>query len=115
MRFLEKIKFQSSKTKTFGFFFITDIEAQIRDIQTKKKEIAKSQSDQGVSLLDKGGFFDTDLYDDGTGKDKYEGYNTSIATNDEVEEDEDEGMPVQQKKASYTAPKNVMKEIAKVS
>ncbi|KAL5278450.1 SF3B1 family protein [Megaselia abdita] len=89
-----------------------DIEAQIRDIQTKKKEIQKTQNDQGVSLLDKGGFFDTDLYDDGAGKDKYEGYNTSIATNDEIEEDEDEGLPVQQKR-SYTAPKNVMKEIAK--
>uniref|UniRef100_T1GC26 Uncharacterized protein n=1 Tax=Megaselia scalaris TaxID=36166 RepID=T1GC26_MEGSC len=91
-----------------------DIEAQIRDIQTKKKEIQKTQSDQGVSLLDKGGFFDTDLYDDGAGKDKYEGYNTSIATNDEMEEDEDEGLPVPQKRTSYTAPKSVMKEVAKI-
>lgn len=94
-------------------FRFADIEAQIRDIQTKKKEIQKTQNDQGVSLLDKGGFFDTDLYDDGTGKDKYEGYNTTIT--DEVEEDEDEGLPVQQKRISYTAPKNVMKEIAKVN
>lgn len=59
--------------------FFPDIEAQIRDIQTKKKEIQKTQNDSsGISLLDKGGFFDTDLYDDGAGKDKYEGYNTTI-------------------------------------
>lgn len=92
---------------------LPDIEAQIRDIQSKKKEIQKTQNDQGVSLLDKGGFFDTDLYDDGAGKDKYEGYNTTIT--DEIEEDEDEGLPVQQKRTSYTAPKSLMKEIAKVS
>lgn len=54
------------------------------------------------------------MYDDGAGKDKYEGYNTSIATNDEMEEDEDEGLPVPQKRTSYTAPKSVMKEVAKV-
>ncbi|XP_004535089.1 splicing factor 3B subunit 1 [Ceratitis capitata] len=89
-----------------------DIEAQIADIQTKKKEIQKS-SVTGVGLLDTGGFYDTDLYDEsgGKGKNRYEGYNTSIAANDEMDEDEDDGFPVPQKRTTYTAPSSVLKDV----
>ncbi|XP_018801523.1 PREDICTED: splicing factor 3B subunit 1 [Bactrocera latifrons] len=89
-----------------------DIEAQIADIQTKKKEIQKNSS-TGVGLLDSGGFYDTELYDEGGGKGKnrYEGYNTSIAANDEMDEDEDDGFPVPQKRTTYTAPISVLKDV----
>ncbi|XP_054730483.1 splicing factor 3B subunit 1 [Anastrepha obliqua] len=89
-----------------------DIEAQIADIQTKKKEIQKN-STTGVGLLDSGGFYDTELYDEGGGKGKnrYEGYNTSIAANDEMDEDEDDGFPVPQKRTAYTAPTSVLKDV----
>ncbi|XP_014097982.1 splicing factor 3B subunit 1 [Bactrocera oleae] len=89
-----------------------DIEAQIADIQTKKKEIQKNAS-TGVGLLDTGGFYDTELYDEGGGKGKnrYEGYNTSIAANDEMDEDEDDGFPVPQKRTTYTAPISVLKDV----
>lgn len=89
-----------------------DIEAQIADIQTKKKEIQKN-STTGVGLLDSGGFYDSELYDEGGGKGKnrYEGYNTSIAANDEMDEDEDDGIPVPQKRTTYTAPISVLKDV----
>ncbi|XP_037936383.1 splicing factor 3B subunit 1 [Teleopsis dalmanni] len=93
-----------------------DIDAQIADIQTKKKEIQKT-SNSGVGLLDSGGFFDTDLYDEsgGKGKSRYEGYNTSIAANDEIDEDEDEGFPVPQKRVTYTAPNSILKDVTQGS
>lgn len=93
-------------------FFFLDIEAQIADIQTKKKEIQKN-STTGVGLLDSGGFYDSELYDEGGGKGKnrYEGYNTSIAANDEMDEDEDDGIPVPQKRTTYTAPISVLKDV----
>ncbi|XP_034473159.1 splicing factor 3B subunit 1 [Drosophila innubila] len=100
-----------------------DIEAQISDIQAKKTELAKTNAAAaGVGLLDSGGFFDSDLYDDeGAGgkgkgaKGRYEGYNTSIAANDdegdEDEEEEDDGFPVPQKRTTYTAPTSVLKDV----
>lgn len=40
---------------------------------------------------------------------------TSIAANDDLDEEEDEGLPMnQQKRVSYTAPKAVLKDIAQV-
>lgn len=91
----------------------TDIEAQIQEIQNKKKELAQTSSDKGVGLLESG-YFDSELYDDGTNKkSRYEGYMTSIAANDDIDDDDDEGLPVQQKRVSYTAPKAVLKDIIK--
>lgn len=97
------------------FFFHADIEAQIADIQSKKKEVQKS-STEGVSLLDSGNFYDTDFYDEGAkAKSRYDGYHTSIAANEEADEDEDEGIPVPQKRTTYTAPKSVMNDVTQVS
>lgn len=95
------------------FYFVADIEAQILDIQQKKKELAQTQSDKGVSLLE-GGYFDSELYDDtGDKRNRYDGYMTSIAANDDVDDDEDDGLPIPQKRTSYTAPKAVLKDIVK--
>ncbi|CAH0385050.1 unnamed protein product [Bemisia tabaci] len=88
-----------------------DIEAQIRDIQARKKNIAPENGENGDEEkhvgLGASGFFDRDIYD-GTGK--YEGYVTSIAANDEV--DEDEYDPVSfSKRPGYTAPAALLNDI----
>lgn len=90
-----------------------DIEAQIADIQSKKKELAQSQAtEKGVGLLESG-YYDSELYDDGSDKKKrYEGYMTSIAANDDVDDDDDEGLPIT-KRTTYTAPKSILKDVIK--
>lgn len=83
------------------------------DIQAKKKELAQTTSDKGVGLTESG-YFDSDLYDDaGDKRNRYDGYMTSIAANDDIDDDEDEGLPIQQKRTTYTAPKAVLKDIVK--
>ena len=74
-----------------------DIEAQIREIQSKKKEIVV-EGDKGVGLGESG-YFDSEIYDSGGGKSKYDGYVTSIAANDEVD-DEEEDVGFSQKRSS---------------
>lgn len=92
-------------------FSFSDIEAQILELQAKKKELAQTTNDKGVSLLESG-YYDSELYDDATNrKSRYEGYMTSIAANDDIDEDEDDGLPVTQKRTTYTAPKAVLKDI----
>lgn len=65
------------------YTYVTDIEAQIREIQSKKKEILNSTVEKEQVALGKTGFYDQDIYDGSNNK--YDGYVTSIATNDEIE------------------------------
>lgn len=72
--------------KTYGqlkLFLLSDIEAQIRDIQEKKKSAKASAVEEDQVALGKTGFYDQDIYD-GTNN-KFDGYVTSIAANDEVD------------------------------
>lgn len=62
---------------------VTDIEAQIREIQAKKKEILNTNAEKEQVALGKSGFFDQDIYDGSNNK--FDGYVTSIAANDEIE------------------------------
>jgi len=62
---------------------IADIEAQIREIQSKKKELLNAASEKEQVALGKTGFYDQDIYD--SSNNKFDGYVTSIATNDEIE------------------------------
>lgn len=64
-------------------YIITDIEAQIREIQSKKKELLSTASEKEQVALGKTGFYDQDIYD--SSNNKFDGYVTSIATNDEIE------------------------------
>ncbi|KOB67861.1 Uncharacterized protein OBRU01_19224, partial [Operophtera brumata] len=90
------------------------IEAQIREIQSKKSELPEngSANKQGVSLADS--YYDSDIYDNsGTGgKSRYDGYVTSIAANDEVEDDDVENVPINQKRSGYTAPASLLNDVA---
>lgn len=91
---------------------ILDIEAQIREIQSKKKELPPDTDDKGVGLGESG-YFDSEIYDGGGGKNKYEGYVTSIAANDEVD-DEDEDVGFSQKRAGLGAPVALLNDVAQV-
>lgn len=93
---------------------LSDIEAQIREIQSKKKEIpVEETNDRGVGLAESG-FFDSEIYDGSAGKGKYEGYVTSIAANDEVE-DEDEDVGYSGKRTGLGAPVALLNDVAQVS
>jgi splicing factor 3B subunit 1 len=87
-----------------------DIEAQIREIQSKKKEIPVESNDKGVGLGESG-FFDSEIYDGGGGKGKYEGYVTSIAANDEIDEEE-EDVGYSQKRTGLGAPVALLNDVA---
>ncbi|KAL0842091.1 hypothetical protein ABMA28_014281 [Loxostege sticticalis] len=85
------------------------IEAQIKEIQSKKKELPENGSGKGVSL---GETYDSDIYDAQGGKSRYDGYVTSIAANDEVEDEDVENVPISQKRSGYTAPASILNDIA---
>ena len=61
---------------------MADIEAQIREIQSRKKEVIDENGDKSGVGLGESGFYDRDIYGGGG---KFEGYVTSIAANDEVD------------------------------
>lgn len=93
--------------------FFSDIETQIRDIQEKKKQLDKqTESDKGVGLLESG-YFDSELYESTNTNSKYEGYVTSIAPNEEEDDEEDEGIPLQGKR-SVNPPAALLNDVAQV-
>ena len=67
--------------------FLTDIEAQIKEIQARKKELTQNDengvTDKSRIGLGESGYFDQEIYDGGGSK--FDGYVTSIAANDEVD------------------------------
>ncbi|XP_039290962.1 LOW QUALITY PROTEIN: splicing factor 3B subunit 1 [Nilaparvata lugens] len=89
-----------------------DIEAQIKELQSRKKEINEDGLTEKERVgLGESGFYDREIYDGGG---KFEGYVTSIAANDEVDDDEfDVGPFNQNKRAGYTAPVALLNDIAK--
>lgn len=96
---------------------VADIEAQIKDIQERKKQAqAEDERDKGIGLLESG-YFDSDLYDaNGTQKGKYENYVTSIAPNEDEDEDDDEPIrPADKRTTGFGAPMAFINDIARVS
>lgn len=95
----------------------SDIEAQIKEIQERKKQAqVEEERDKGIGLLESG-YFDSDLYDgNGTQKGKYEGYVTSIAPNEDEDEDDDEPLrPSDKRTTGFGAPLAFINDIARVS
>lgn len=96
---------------------VLDIEAQIKEIQERKKQAqVEEERDKGIGLLESG-YFDSDLYDgNGTQKGKYEGYVTSIAPNEDEDEDDDEPLrPSDKRTTGFGAPMAFINDIARVS
>lgn len=107
---------QISRSSNELFFFI-DIEAQIKEIQERKKQAqVEEERDKGIGLLESG-YFDSELYDgNGTQKGKYEGYVTSIAPNEDEDEDDDEPIrPSDKRTTGFGAPMAFINDIARVS
>lgn len=96
-------------------FYFADIEAQIRDIQAKKKEVSDNNgNDKGVGLGESG-YFDSDIYDGGGNK-KYEGYVTSIAANDEADDDDEDVVSYSQKRSGgFNVNVALLNDVAQVS
>ena len=63
--------------------------------------------------LGESGYFDSEIYDSGSGKSKYEGYVTSIAANDEVDEEE-EDVGYSHKRSGIGAPVALLNDVAQV-
>ena len=102
---------KSNKDNSF-----TDIEAQIKDIQERRKaEQVQEEREKGIGLLESG-YFDSELYDgNGTQKGKYEGYVTSIAPNEDEDEDDDEPLrPADKRTTGFGAPVAFINDIARV-
>lgn len=70
------------------------------------------ESDKGVGLLESG-YFDSELYESTNTNSKYEGYVTSIAPNEEEDDEEDEGIPLQGKR-SVNPPAALLNDVAQV-
>ncbi|KAF7989065.1 hypothetical protein HCN44_007375 [Aphidius gifuensis] len=87
-----------------------DIEAQIKEIQSKKKDIQSSVTEKEQVGLGKTGYYDQDIYD-GTNN-KFDGYVTSIAANDEVEDEEFEPVSFGSKRPSFNAPAALLNDVA---
>lgn len=111
----EGTTFITPKTTFYNISIFVDIEAQIREIQSKKKEIPveTTTNEKGVGLGESG-FYDSEIYDGGGGKGKYEGYVTSIAANDDADE-EDEDVGYSQKRTGLGAPVALLNDVAQVN
>ena len=76
-------KFGLSGMEMLNDDLISDIEAQIRDLQSRKKDLTEDMKEKERVGLGESGFYDRDIYD--SGGNKYDGYVMSIAVNDEME------------------------------
>ncbi|XP_055493785.1 splicing factor 3B subunit 1 isoform X3 [Leucoraja erinacea] len=87
-----------------------DIEAQIREIQSKKAALAVEGDADGVGL-DSTGYYDQEIY--GGSDSRFEGYMTSIPANEQEEDDDDYSSPslLGQKKPGYHAPVALLNDI----
>lgn len=84
-----------------------EIERQIQEIQSKRKKTVKDVTSAKVGLTSTGGY-DMDIYT-GSGSDKFAGYFTSIAPNEEEDDDEDVG--VAPPRATFSAPSDLLNDI----
>ncbi|XP_061411677.1 splicing factor 3B subunit 1 isoform X4 [Lethenteron reissneri] len=93
-----------------------DIEAQIREIQGKRKALDDQPKDDESGVgLDSTGFFDQEIY--GGSDSRFTGYVTSIAANEVEEDDEDTvsaSLP-ENKRATYHAPAALLNDIPQAS
>lgn len=91
------------------YVYVSEIAAQVQEIQEK------SRSKVDISEKDRIGFgesgiFDSEIY--GEVQNRFDGYVTSIATNDEVEEEDYDGGVPTGGRQTFTAPAAILNEIA---
>ncbi len=115
------LNFQSNVSSPLARLLLAEFENEILAIRARRENLpdsgaldAADGAEEGevpakkdrVGMMDVG-VFDNDLYSGE--KSKFEGYHTTLAVNDEPEEDETPLLGAQ-KRATYTAPKAVMRE-----
>ena len=87
-----------------------DIEAQVQEIQARSKVDISEKDRIG---LGESGFFDSEIY--GGVQSRFDGYVTSIATNDEVDDEDDGGAigagTVTSGRQTFTAPQAILNEV----
>nr|CAG4642280.1 EOG090X00GC [Evadne anonyx] len=84
-----------------------EIEAQVQELQSRNKVDISEKDRIG---LGESGFFDSEIY--GGDQSRFDGYVTSIATNDEVEEEDYDGAVAAGGRQSFTAPSAILNDIA---
>ncbi|CAG0888335.1 unnamed protein product, partial [Cyprideis torosa] len=93
--------------------FILDIEAHVKQITEKSKKVESSAAAAKRIGLGEVGHFDKDIYGSVRAS-RYDGYVTSIAATDEVDDDDfDSAQQAGPKRTSYTAPQEFINELAK--
>lgn len=100
--------------KNFYFFFLLDdldIENEIKAQQAKRAQLTEQDISKAILNNEKhasmsGITYDTDLYT----TDKFAGYSTSLALNDEEDEDDEVYQETKRKLNSYTATKDILSE-----
>lgn len=94
---------------TFFFNFLSEIAAHAEELQSRSKVDISEKDRIGFG---ESGIFDADIYDQNKVKSRFDGYVTSIAANDEVEEDYDEAAaPSAGGRQSFTAPAAILNEM----
>jgi len=90
---------------------IEGIEAQVANIQAQRAQVVKDLPKEKDRIgLTETGVFDTDIYG---GKAKFEGYNYSIASQDDDEDDDGIANERPGQRQSYTAPVALLNDVAK--
>ncbi|CAC5379737.1 splicing factor 3B subunit 1-like isoform X1 [Mytilus californianus] len=86
-----------------------EIEEQVRNLQQKKKKLQDGGEEEETNKVGLGaeGHYDTDIY---SAHGKFEGYVTSIAPNEELDDDDDIGAGYPKRGSSYTAPLNFLND-----
>ncbi|XP_073236837.1 splicing factor 3B subunit 1-like isoform X1 [Porites lutea] len=89
-----------------------EIERQIQQIQAQRSNLPKVDIGEKVGLASVGeGGYDVEIY--GSGGNRFEGYSTDIAPNEQEEDDDDYSTTIMhQSRNSYTAPAALLNEIA---
>lgn len=98
--------YQIDLNLTTWYFIISDIEAQVQEIQSRNKVDISEKDRIG---LGESGFFDSEIY--GGDQSRFDGYVTSIATNDEVEEEDYDGVATAGGRQSFTAPSAILNDL----
>ena len=88
-------------------FFISEIAAQVQEIQSRSKVDISEKDRIGFG---ESGIFDSEIY--GEVQSRFDGYVTSIATNDEVEEEDYDGAVASGGRQTFTAPAAILNEVA---
>lgn len=89
------------------WYVFPEIAAQVQEIQSRSKVDISEKDRIGFG---ESGIFDSEIY--GEVQSRFDGYVTSIATTDEVEEEDYDGAVASGGRQTFTAPAAILNEVA---